>query len=56
MIGSGKPSCYTLGCERVRWQLEAQDFESLAQCLESLYRDPWMLALRERLMYVYGRI
>jgi hypothetical protein len=56
LISRGKPRCYTFGCERVRWPLEAQDFESLAQCLESLYREPWMVALGERLMYVYGRI
>jgi hypothetical protein len=55
-IGDGKAKAYTLSCDRARWEMDAKDFESLAQCLESLYGEPWMIALVERLRYVYGRI
>lgn len=56
LIGSIRPKTYTLSCERARWDLEPKDFESLSQCLEALYREPWMVALVERLRYAYGRI
>jgi hypothetical protein len=56
LIGTGRPKTYTLSCERARWQLAAKDFESLAQCLESLYGESWMVALVDRLRYAYGRI
>ena len=56
LIGSGEPKSYILGYERTRWNLKAEDFESLRKCLEILSREAWMVALAERLRLRYGRI
>jgi len=53
----GDPSkSYVLSTERAWWRLDPTDFASFAQGLDSLLREPSMVALVERLRYVYGRI
>ena len=47
---------YMLITDRARWQLDATEFKALGQCLDSLFREPSVAALIERLRYVYGRI
>lgn len=53
---SGSPERFMLTTERAVWHFEADDFAALAQCLDSLFREPSMAALVERLRFVYGRI
>ena len=53
---SEKPKSFMLSTDRAWWRLDAKDFASFAQCLDSLFREPSMAALVERLRYVYGRI
>jgi hypothetical protein len=50
------PPRFMLTTERAVWHFEADDFASLAQALESLFREPLVASLVERLRYVYGRI
>ncbi len=56
MIVSEKPKAFVLSTDRAWWRLDAKDFESFAQCLDSLFREPSVAALVERLRYAYGRI
>jgi hypothetical protein len=53
---SEKQTRYVLTTERAMWFFEADDFAALAKCLDSLFREPSMTALVERLWFVYGRI
>lgn len=51
-----KPTRYMLTTERAVWFFDGEDFAALAKALDSLFREPSMAALVERLRYVYGRI
>jgi hypothetical protein len=53
---SEKQTRYVLTTERAVWFFDAEDFAALAKCLDSLFREPSMAALVERLWFVYGRI
>lgn len=56
LLVSEKPKLFMLSTDRAWWRLDAKDFESFAQCLDSLFREPSVAALAERLRYAYGRI
>jgi hypothetical protein len=56
LMVSEKPKAFMLSTDRAWWRLDAKDFESFAECLESLIREPSVAALVERLRYAYGRI
>ena len=51
-----KPKTYMLSTAGAWWHLDAKDFASLAECLNSMLRDSSVAALIERLRYAYGRI
>lgn len=53
---SDSPKRFMLTTERAVWHFEPDDFAALAQGLDSLFREPSMAALVERLRFVYGRI
>lgn len=46
----------TLSTERGSWLLEPEDFASVGACMDSLFREPSIVALVERLAFVYGRV
>jgi hypothetical protein len=50
------PARFMLKTERAVWIFDAEDFASFGQCLDSLFREPSVAALVERLRYAYGRI
>jgi len=56
LMVSEKPKTFMLSTDRAWWRLDAKDFESFAECLDSLFREPSVAALVERLRYAYGRI
>jgi hypothetical protein len=56
LLVSEKPKAFMLSTDRAWWRLDAKDFESFAECLDSLFREPSVAALVERLRYAYGRI
>ena len=56
LIVSDKPIAFMLSTDRAWWRLDSKDFESFAECLDSLFREPSAAALVERLRYAYGRI
>ena len=56
LLVSEKPKAFMLSADRAWWRLDAKDFESVAECLDSLFREPSVAALVERLRYAYGRI
>jgi hypothetical protein len=56
LLVSEKPKLFMLSTDRAWWRLDAKDFESFSQCLDSLFREPSVAALAERLRYAYGRI
>jgi len=53
---SEKPKAFLLSTDRAWWRLDTKDFESFAECLDSLFREPSVAALVERLRYSYGHI
>lgn len=55
-IEGDKTKTFLLATERAWWRFSATDFASFAQCLHTLYREPSMAALIERLRYLYGRV
>ena len=56
LLVSEKPKAFMLSTDRAWWRLDAKDFESFAECLDSLFREPPVVALVERLRYAYGCI
>jgi hypothetical protein len=56
LLVSEKPKTFMLSTDRAWWRLDAKDFESFAECLDSLFREPSIVALVERLRYAYGHI
>jgi hypothetical protein len=56
LLVSEKPKAFMLSTDRAWWRLDAKDFESFAECLDSLFREPPVVALVERLRYAYGYI
>ena len=56
LLASEKPKTFMLSTDRAWWRLDAKDFESFAEVLDSLFRQPSVAALVERLRYTYGRI
>jgi hypothetical protein len=56
LLVSEKPKAFMLSTDRAWWRLDAKDFECFAECLDSLFREPPVVALVERLRYAYGRI
>ena len=56
LLVSEKPKAFMLSTDRAWWRLDAKDFESFAECLDSLFREPPVVALVERLRYAYGSI
>lgn len=56
LLVSEKPKAFTLSTDRAWWRFNAKDFESFAECLDSLFREPSVATLVERLRYAYGHI
>jgi hypothetical protein len=55
-ISGDEPRTFILDAERAWFRLEPTDFTSLRECLDTLFGEPSVAALIERLRYVYGRI
>lgn len=56
LLGNEKPKTFMLSTAGAWWRLDAKDFESFAEALDSLFRLPSVAALVERLRYAYGRV